>query len=303
MSVGAGRRALAGEVDWRQVERKERALVHVEGSGPVAVGIDAAVVANHHVVVRRPEAGSPGVIVDEFTVAPTLAGMAGLSKRLAAFPGVMAVAEPTSMTWLPLAVALGEAGGSLALIGNRHSARLRSALAGKNKSDPVDAAMLSRAGEFFSLEPARIPGSQELALRRAAQRRGKAMTDANRCLRRVISLARWAFPDVWNAFGGSRSTALAVLGRWPSLTELSRARAASIADVVAGHTRGVHDVADRATSIRKRSSVMVRVLGWTSRPRRSRLGDPGTARRSGRRGGPSEPGHRDGPMFLAAAVG
>ena len=60
------------------------------------------------------------------------------------------------MTWLPLSIALGDAGLELSLI-NRHSARLRSALAGKNKSDPIDATVLSRAGEFFELCPARIP--------------------------------------------------------------------------------------------------------------------------------------------------
>lgn len=221
----------------------------IEGSA-VAVGIDAAVVANHHVVIRRAVAGRAGETLEQFMVPPTLSGLSTLTKRLGAYPGVMAVAEPTSMTWLPLAVALGDAGGSLALVGNRHSARLRSALAGKNKSDQIDAAVLSRAGEFFSLEPARIPGPAELALRRAAQRRGKVLVDANRALRRVVSLARWAFPDVWNAFGGSRSSGLAVLGRWPHLRELSRARTASISDVVAASTRGVGDVEQRAERIR-----------------------------------------------------
>jgi transposase len=216
----------------------------------VAVGIDAAVVANHHIVVRRPVAGSPGQIVEDFVVPPTLSGMAALSKRLTVYPGVVAVAEPTSMTWLPLAIALGDAGGRLALVGNRHAARLRSALAGKNKSDPIDADVLSRAGEFFELEPARIPEAAELALRRAAQRRGKAITDANRALRRLISLARWAFPDVWNAFAGSRPTAVAVLGRWPHLHALRRARVGSIAEVIAAHTRGVTDVEHRAEQIR-----------------------------------------------------
>jgi len=223
--------------------------VDIEGSA-VAVGIDAAVVANHHVVVRRAVAGGPGETLEQFVVPPTLGGLSTLTKRLAAYPGVMAVAEPTSMTWLPLAVALGDAGGSLALIGNRHSARLRSALAGKNKSDQIDAAVLSRAGELFSLETARIPGPAELALRRGAQRRGKVLVDANRALRRVISLARWAFPDVWNGFGGSRPTALAVLRRWPHLRDLSRARTASISDVIAAHTRGVNDVDDRAERVR-----------------------------------------------------
>src|SRR6516165_10810736 len=133
------RRALGEEPGWRASQREESPRMQAEGSS-VAVGIDAAVVANHHVVVRRPVAGGPGLVVEDFVVPPTLSGMATVSKRLAVYPGVVAVAEPTSMTWLPLAIALGDAGGRLALVGNRHSARLRSALAGKNKSDPVDAA-------------------------------------------------------------------------------------------------------------------------------------------------------------------
>jgi hypothetical protein len=37
----------------------------IEGSAAVAVGIDAAVVANHYIVVRRPEAGRPGTVVGD----------------------------------------------------------------------------------------------------------------------------------------------------------------------------------------------------------------------------------------------
>jgi hypothetical protein len=43
---------------------------------------------------------------------------------LGQYPGVVAVAEPTSMSWLPLAAAVREAGGTLALLGSRHAARL-----------------------------------------------------------------------------------------------------------------------------------------------------------------------------------
>lgn len=50
-----------------------------EGSS-VAVGIDADVVANHHVVICRPVAGGSGEIADDFVVSPTLSGMATLSK-------------------------------------------------------------------------------------------------------------------------------------------------------------------------------------------------------------------------------
>jgi transposase len=123
-----------------------------------------------------------------------------VSKRLSGHPGVLAAAEPTSMTWLPLAAALADAGGQLALVGSRHAARLRGAIVGKNKSDVIDADVLARAGDVFDLKPVRLPAPGQLALRRVCTRRGAAVIDGNRYLRRLISLARWAFPDVWNAF-------------------------------------------------------------------------------------------------------
>jgi hypothetical protein len=121
------------------------------------------------------------------------------------------------MTWLPLAVALERPGGQLTLLGSRHAARLRGAITGKNKSDVLDADVLARAGEVFELRPLVVAGPAQLALRRLVTRRGAAVIDANRHLRRLISLARWAFPDVWNGFGGSLPTAKAVLTRWPHL--------------------------------------------------------------------------------------
>lgn len=123
----------------------------------VTVGIDAAVVANHHVVVRRPAAGGVGEVVDDFIVAPTLDGLTRLTDRLANRRVALAVAEPTSMTWLGLSVALADADIDLALVGSRHVARLRGALVGKDKSDVIDAQLLSRAGELFALEPAQLP--------------------------------------------------------------------------------------------------------------------------------------------------
>jgi transposase len=216
----------------------------------VAIGIDAAVVADHHVMVRRRDTRGPGTVLEEFKVAPTLAGMGRLTKRLSAYPAAVAVVEPTSMTWLPLALSLDAAGCSMAVLGNRHAARLRGALAGKNKSDVIDAEMLSRAEDFFMLEAARIPSSAELALRRAVLLRHKAVLDANRARRRVMALARWAYPDVWIAFGHSWATALSVLGRWPHLGSLGRARLATVTDVVAAHTRGVGDAGRRAERIR-----------------------------------------------------
>ena len=184
----------------------------------VRVGIDAAVVAQHEVCLRVTEADGR-VRVDRFHVPPTLAGLRSLTRRLAATPGVMAVAEPTSMTWLGLSVALRDAGCDLSLLGARHAARLRGAISGKSKSDVIDADVLARAGEVFDLHPVQTVDPAQLALRRACVRRGGAVIDGNRYLRRLISLARWAFRMCGTRSVGRcrpRSGCWAVGRSWPS---------------------------------------------------------------------------------------
>ena len=111
------------------------------------------------------------------------------------------------------------------------------AITGKHKSDVIDADALARAGEVFDLHPLRPAEPAQLALRRACVRRGGSVIDGNRHLRRLISLARWAFPDVWNGFRGSLPTAVAVLDRWPHLAQLASARRSTLTAVVALHTR------------------------------------------------------------------
>ena len=225
--------------------------MNLEGSSnPVAVGIDAAIVADHHVTFRRPGIGGVGEILDRFRVPSTMVGLDRLTDRLSEFPGSVVVCEPTSMTWLSIGVAVERAGCEMALIGTRHSARLRGALVGKNKSDVIDADMLSRAGEFFDLDPSVIPTAEQLALRRVVQARHRHVVDSNRAHRRITSLASWAFPDVWRPLARSRLASLAILRRWPNLHALSRARVATITEVLAAHTRGVKDVSRRAEQIR-----------------------------------------------------
>jgi hypothetical protein len=110
--------------------------VLIQGSDPprlVRVGIDAAVVAQHEVCVRATDVEGR-LWTDRFRVQPTLAGLRLLTDRLAQMPGVIAVAEPTSMTWLGLSVALAEAGCGLSLLGARHAARLCGAISGKHKA-------------------------------------------------------------------------------------------------------------------------------------------------------------------------
>ena len=51
------------------------------------------------------------------------------------------MAEPTSMAWLALSVALQDAGCDLSLLGPGMRPRLRGAISGKHKSDVIDADM------------------------------------------------------------------------------------------------------------------------------------------------------------------
>jgi hypothetical protein len=84
----------------------------------VRVGIDAAVVAQHEVCIRATNAQGRVVRSDRFRVQPTLAGLRSLSNRVAQMPGVIAVVEPTSMTWLGLSVPLADAGCSPGQLGS-----------------------------------------------------------------------------------------------------------------------------------------------------------------------------------------
>jgi transposase len=201
----------------------------VEGSSLAAIGIDAAIVANHRVAVR-------GDTREDFAVAPTLAGLAKLTERLAPYAGSLVVAEPTGMSWLSLSHAAADAGCDMSLVQARHSAKLRSAIAGKNKTDVIDADMLTSCAALFGLEPTPIPGPAQIALRRSVRRRHAAVVDAHRGECRLWGVANWAFPDLWRACGG-HGVAQPLLARWPHLDQLGRARSSSVAEIVAAHTR------------------------------------------------------------------
>lgn len=215
----------------------------------VTVGIDAAVVANHQVAIRG-STGGEGIAVD-FAVSPTLAGMARLTERLSVYPGALAVAEPTGMSWLSLGHAVADAECGFALIDSRYSSKLREAIAGKNKTDVIDADMLATSADLFGLSAGRLPTAGQVALRRAVRRRHRWTAEAHNSELRLWSLAAWAFPDVWKALGDSLRLGRAILGRWPRLDQLSRAHTKSIAALCKTYLRDGGDPEQRAGWIRE----------------------------------------------------
>jgi hypothetical protein len=139
-------------------------------SGRTLVGIDAAITARHHIAIRD-DAGEKST---RFSVEPTLAGLRTLTDKLSGYDDINAPVEPTSMTWLPLTIAVENAGGTMRMVGARHSARLPGAIVGKSKSGVIDAEVLTRASQVFDLTPLILPTPAQLALRRSVIRRAAA---------------------------------------------------------------------------------------------------------------------------------
>ena len=223
----------------------------------VSIGLGAAIVAAHQVAIR-----GPGVRED-FKVAATLAGLAGLSERLSAFAGSTVVVEPTGGTWLALGHAVESSGCHFALVKNTDSARLRKAIAGANKTDVIDAEMLAQCQAVLGVRRTSLPSPAVWGLRRAMLRRHRCMVEAHRAECRLWSLAMWAFPDVWRACGGHQ-LAQPVLGRWPELAGLARAHLDSIAEIVSSRSRD-RDPRRRAERIRDeaRGGCCSGRTGWT----------------------------------------
>lgn len=213
-----------------------------DGRPSVSIGIDAAVVADHQVAIR-----GPGVR-DDFRVPPTLAGMAKLTERLRPYADALVVVEPTAGTWLPLTMAVTAAGCRIGFVQNRDSARLRSAIAGRNKTDAVDADMLARCEDVLGVDDAPVPLVGQVGLRRALTRRHHMVVDAHRAECRLWSLLIWVMPDVWRSAGG-HTIIQPLLGKWPDMRALGRARLDSITQIVAAHSRD-SDPSKRSERIR-----------------------------------------------------
>lgn len=230
-------------------------MTAVDPTSAVSIGIDAAIVAAHQVAIRGPG------IAEDFRVSPTLAGLARLSERLAPYAGAMVVAEPTGGTWLALGHAVGDAGCRFGLVKNTDSARLRKAIAGANKTDPIDSEMLAQCQEVLGVTTTAMPSPAVWGLRRTLLRRHRCMVDAHRADCRLWSLGMWAFPDLWRACGGHQ-VAQPVLGRWPELGGLARAHVDSIAEIVAARTR---DRDPRRRAERIRDAARGWLLFWKGR--------------------------------------
>lgn len=224
------------------------------------MGIDCGITAAHQCeLIEYLEDGSQRV--KRKKIPPAAAGIGSLIDMIKEVGvRVDVVAEPTSMTWGGIQAAVQAAGGRFFLLGTKHSARLRAAVAGKNKSDVIDAHLLVKSFDLFDLEPVSpAPPGQE-ALKRLALARGDARKHLDQCWRRLRSCVRATTPDLDKIMSGSRTRMLAILGRWPDLLGLARAQLPTLVPILRAHSycRGNHE--QIAQELRQGAQEWVQIL-------------------------------------------
>lgn len=192
------------------------------------IGIDVGVTAPSELAVA---AGA--TIESSRQVASTAQGLVEGLRGAAKGRAVAVVVESTAMAWFVVAVAAMRAGiaHTLYRVSGAKAAALRRFYRAHTKTDRIDARVLARMPQVDdSLRQFTLPGPAELSLRRLVVLRHKLTVEATRIANRVRSTLHWAAPGLVRAAGGSVSAGLlAVLGRWPDLRDLARARAGTIA--------------------------------------------------------------------------
>lgn len=194
------------------------------------IGIDLAVTARSQIAVAdgaRIEASR--------NAASTPKGLTEGIARAAAGREVAIVVESTAMAWFVAAVAAVRAGVAHTLyrVSGSKSAALRSFYRSHTKTDHIDARVLARMPAVDdSLRSFELPSAPQLALKRLVTMRHKLATVSGKLQNQLRSTLHWAAPGLVKAAGGSVSTGLlAVLGNWPDLGALARARTGTIARV------------------------------------------------------------------------
>jgi transposase len=192
------------------------------------IGLDLGVTAPSELAVAS------GVAIESTRqVASTPKGLTEGLRRAAQGRPVAIVVESTAMAWFVAAVGAVRAGidHTLYRVSGSKAAALRGFYRAHTKTDHIDARVLARMPAVDEgLRAFTLPGPAELALRRLVVLRHKLVAEQTKVANRIRSTLHWAAPGMVKAAGGSVSAGLVtLLGRWPDLRELARARAETIA--------------------------------------------------------------------------
>jgi len=156
---------------------------------------------------------------------------------------ILAVMEPTGMSWFPVAHHLADAGIDVARVKGKRVKALRRYLSEHAKTDMADAQILAAMPSFGGprLDPVHIPQARGHALQRLTKQRSRFQDDVANAKRRLLDLIRWASPRLEGVLPDlATQLSLALLQRWFDPSSVLRAPPASLIRYIAAHASGSH---------------------------------------------------------------
>lgn len=207
------------------------------------IGIDLAIRGDH--VAQIHDDGRPVGRPIRFRHDPgSLAAF--VARALAGIgPGdsVLAVMEPTGMSWFPVAHRLADSGVAVTRVKGKRVKALRRYLSEHAKTDLADAHVLAAIPGFGGPErdPLHIPAPKSHALQRLTKQRSRFQDAIAAVKRRLLDMIRWASPALERVLPdlGTRLS-VALLQRWVDPEAVLKARRSTIAGFIARHASGNH---------------------------------------------------------------
>ena len=156
---------------------------------------------------------------------------------------VLAVMEPTGMSWFPVAHRLADSGVAVARVKGKRVKALRRYLSEHAKTDLADAHVLAAIPGFGGprLDPVHVPAPKSHALQRLTKQRGRFQDAIAAAKRRLIGLVRWASPALERVLPdlGTRLS-MALLQRWIDPEVVLEACKTTVMRFIARHASGNH---------------------------------------------------------------
>jgi transposase len=159
---------------------------------------------------------------------------------------VLAIMEPTGMSWFPIAQWLARAGCTVIRVKGQRVKALRRYLSEHAKTDVLDARLLSAIPGFGQkgLSPLYLPSAPQMALNRLTKQRRRYQEETGSIMRRLRDLIRWAEPDLEDALPELNTmVSLAVIERYfdpRAMRRLGQARLVAFLDKHVGGTHAAH---------------------------------------------------------------
>ncbi len=211
--------------------------------GQRTVGIDLAIRGDH--VARILDDGQPHGKPIRFRLTSESLGnlVARLQAGLAPDSTIIAVMEPTGMSWFPVALWLKQAGIKVIRVKGQRVRALRRYLSEHTKTDAADAYVLGAIPLFGGIpaDPVYVPNAEQHALQRLTRQRERLEDEVTAIKRRLLDLIRWACPAIEAVLPDLRTNlSLAILHDLFDPAVVAKARRTTLLRFIAKHASGNH---------------------------------------------------------------